>query len=71
MRTWILSLTFFWSSLNACGAANDIEALQADMTFFTDTSCSQLKTERAVERPGWLQERFAQEGGGRDAGRNV
>ena len=28
----------------ACGAANDIEALKADLQFFTDASCSRLKT---------------------------
>ena len=44
MKNFILSLLLSLCSLNACGAANDIEALQADMTFFTDTSCSQVRT---------------------------
>ncbi|MCX6996971.1 MAG: hypothetical protein NTV49_07765 [Kiritimatiellaeota bacterium] len=30
-------------SLMACGATNDIEALKADVPFFTDASCAQLK----------------------------
>ena len=43
MRTVILSLVLSLWSLSICRAARDIEALQNDMTFFTDTSCSQLK----------------------------
>jgi len=44
MRRFILYLFLSLWPLRACGAANDIEALQADMAFFTDTSCRQLKT---------------------------
>jgi hypothetical protein len=44
MKRLILSLLFSFWPLSACGATYDIEALKADMTFFTDTSCSQLKT---------------------------
>jgi len=44
MKRCILSLALSLWSLSACGATNDIEALQADMAFFTDTSCSQLTT---------------------------
>jgi hypothetical protein len=44
MKRLILSLFLSFWSLSACGAANNIEALQAGMTFFTDTSCSHLKT---------------------------
>ncbi len=39
-----LSLLLSLWSLNVCSAADDIEALKADMTFFTDGSCSELKT---------------------------
>ncbi len=38
-----LLLSLWW--LAACAAAYDLEALQADGTFFTESSCSQLKTE--------------------------
>ena len=44
MKRFILSVSLSLWSLIACGAANDMEALKADMTFFTDASCSQLKT---------------------------
>ncbi len=44
MKTFILSASFLLWSLTAFGAATDMEALKADMTFFTDASCSQLKT---------------------------
>ena len=44
MKKRILSLLLSLCSLNACDAANDIQAYQADMTFFTDAGCSQLKT---------------------------
>ncbi len=43
MKKVILSVSFLLWSLTAFGAATDIEALKADMTFFTDASCSQLK----------------------------
>lgn len=41
MKRRILSLLL---SLNAWGATYDIETLKADMTFFADASCSQLRT---------------------------
>jgi len=44
MKAFILSLLLSLWSANACGVADDLEALQADVTFFTDTSCSRLKT---------------------------
>jgi hypothetical protein len=39
----ILSVPLLLWSLGAYGAANDVEALKADMKFFADASCSQLK----------------------------
>jgi hypothetical protein len=44
MKTLILSLLLSLCSLDAWGAAYDIEALKADMTFFKDAGCTQLKT---------------------------
>ena len=44
MKSCILSVSFLLWSLAACAAANDMEALRADAAFFTDASCSQLKT---------------------------
>ena len=44
MKKFVLSLLLSLCSLNVCDAANDIEALQADITFFADASCRQLKT---------------------------
>jgi len=44
MKRFILSVSFLLWSLTAYGAADNIEALKADATFFTDASCSQLKT---------------------------
>ena len=44
MKTFILSVSFLLWSLTAFGDAADIEALKADMAFFTDASCSQVKT---------------------------
>ena len=44
MKQIVLSLLLSLWSFSACGAANDVEALQADMKFFTDSSCSQLTT---------------------------
>jgi len=38
----LLLLLSLWS-LNPCDAAYDIESIQADMAFFTDASCGQLK----------------------------
>jgi len=43
MKRLILSVSFLSWSLTASGAATDIKAIKADMTFFTDASCSQLK----------------------------
>ena len=42
---WLLSILLLLCSLLARGASNDAEALKADMKFFTDGSCSELKTE--------------------------
>ena len=39
-----LSVSLVLWSLTASGAESDTEALKADMTFFTDASCSRLKT---------------------------
>ncbi|HUT10764.1 MAG TPA: M60 family metallopeptidase [Thermoguttaceae bacterium] len=44
MKRFILSVSFLLWPLTTFGAAADMEALKADMTFFTDASCSQLKT---------------------------
>lgn len=44
MKRFILSVSVLLCSLIPCNAANDIEALKADMQFFTDSSCGQLKT---------------------------
>jgi hypothetical protein len=44
MKKLVLSLLLSLCSLHVCDAANDIEALQADITFFADASCRQLKT---------------------------
>ena len=46
MNRFILSISISLSlcCLIPCQAASDIEALKADMTFFTDPSCRQLKT---------------------------
>ncbi|MEE8452667.1 MAG: M60 family metallopeptidase [Thermoguttaceae bacterium] len=44
MKTFILSVSFLLWSLTTCGAENDVEAIKADAAFFTDASCSQLKT---------------------------
>jgi hypothetical protein len=45
MQRFVLSLLLSLGSLSACIAADDIEAVQADMKYFTDTSCSRLKTD--------------------------
>jgi len=44
MKRFILTVSFLLWSLTAFGDATDMEALKADMTFFTDASCSRLKT---------------------------
>ena len=44
MKRFIVSASLLLSWLIPCGAANDIEALKADMAFFTDASCRQLKS---------------------------
>ncbi len=44
MKTIVLALLLSLCSLTACDAAWDVEALQADMAFFTDSSCSRLKS---------------------------
>jgi len=44
MQRLILSISLLLCPLLARGAANDAEALKADMRFFTDGSCSELKT---------------------------
>ena len=44
MQRLILSISLLSCPLLARGAANDAEALKADMRFFTDGSCSELKT---------------------------
>jgi len=44
MKRIILFVSLTLWSLIPCNAANDIEALQADMKFFTEASCRQLKT---------------------------
>ena len=44
MKKFVFSLLLSLCSLHVCDAANDIEALQADITFFADASCRQLKT---------------------------
>jgi len=43
MKKCILSVSLVLWSLTAFGAEIDTEALKADMTFFTDASCSRLK----------------------------
>ncbi len=43
MKRFILSVSFLLWSLTAFGAGTDMEAIKADMTFFTDASCSRLK----------------------------
>ena len=43
MKTFVLSVSFLLSSLTAFGAAADMDAIKADMAFFTDASCSTLK----------------------------
>jgi len=48
MNRCILSVSFFLSSMAANGAETGMEALKADMAFFTDASCSRLK---ATVRP--------------------
>ena len=37
------SVSVLLLSLTASGAETDLNAIKADMTFFTDASCSQLK----------------------------
>ncbi len=44
MKKVTLSVAFSLWLLVPCNAANDIKALKADMSFFTDISCRQLKT---------------------------
>ena len=44
MKRVILSVALSLWSVIPCNAANDVEALRADMRFFTDASCRQLKT---------------------------
>ena len=44
MKKCILSVSLLLWSLTAFGAETDMESLKADMTFFTDASCSRLKT---------------------------
>ncbi len=44
MQRLILLISLLLCPLLARGAANDAEALKADMRFFTDGSCSELKT---------------------------
>ena len=44
MKRVILSVALLLSSLIPCGAAVDVEALKADMAFFSDTGCGRLKT---------------------------
>jgi len=43
MKRFIVSVSLLLCWLIPCDAANDIEAVKADMTFFTDSSCRQLK----------------------------
>lgn len=43
MKTSVLSLLLSLWTLIAYGATYDIESIQADVAFFTDASCSQLK----------------------------
>jgi hypothetical protein len=43
MKRIVLCLSVFLCSLTASVAEIDIEAIEADMTFFTDASCSRLK----------------------------
>jgi hypothetical protein len=43
MKRVVISVSVLLSSLTASGAAVDVKMLKADMTFFTDASCSQLK----------------------------
>ncbi len=43
MKRFILSVSFLLWSLTAFGAGTDMEAIKADMKFFTDASCSRLK----------------------------
>ena len=44
MKSIALSLLLSLCPPNACGAAYDNDAVESDMAFFTDASCSQLKT---------------------------
>ena len=43
MRRLIFTISLLSGLPLACGAAYDVEALKADMRFFTDASCSELK----------------------------
>lgn len=43
MTKSVLALLLSLWSLSVCNAAYDIESIQADVAFFTDASCSQLK----------------------------
>jgi len=43
MKRCILTVSFFLLSLTASGAETNMKAMKADMMFFTDASCSQLK----------------------------
>ncbi len=45
MKHLILSLLFSLCLLNADGAAYEIDAIKADMTFFADASCRELKAD--------------------------
>ena len=45
MKRLVLALLLSLRSLNAWGAAYDSAAINADMTFFTDSSCSELKSD--------------------------
>ena len=43
MKRVALSVSLLWCSLTVSGAKTDVEAIKADMAFFDDASCSQLK----------------------------
>lgn len=54
MKRVVRSVLIVSCILIPCNAANDVEALKADMQFFTDPSCGQLKTNmRAKDLDGF------------------